>query len=71
MAKNLTLRRFANLESATVKEPQQLAAAVKDIEGLIDDPLFRTRIGRQFRFDQVDEAMAYEPVSGSRAILVA
>ena len=71
MGKNLTLRRFANLESATVSDPQKLAAALKAIEEFIQDPLFATRIGKEFRFDQIDEAMAFQSASGSRAILVA
>ena len=70
MAKNLTLRRFSNLESATVSDSEQLAAASRDIETLIDDPLLKTRIGREFRFDQIDEAMAYETEPGARAVLV-
>ena len=71
MGKNLTLRRFANLESAMVRDPQLLALAMKEIEELIDDPMFKTRIGKAFRFDQIDEAMAYETTPGSRAVLVA
>jgi NADPH:quinone reductase-like Zn-dependent oxidoreductase len=70
MEKNLTLRRFSNLESTTVSDPHQLAAARKEIEGFIDDPLFKTRIGKEFTFDQIDEAMAYETAPGSRAVLV-
>jgi NADPH:quinone reductase-like Zn-dependent oxidoreductase len=70
VGKNLTLRRFSNLESATVRDPQRLAAATKDIEGLIDDPLFKTRIGKTFSFEQIDQAMAYETTPGARALLV-
>ncbi|MDR3468464.1 MAG: zinc-binding dehydrogenase [Xanthobacteraceae bacterium] len=70
MGKNLTLRRFSNLETATVRDPQSLAAARKDIEGLIDDPLFRTRIGKEFSFEQIDDAMAYEATPGARALLI-
>ncbi len=71
MGKNLLLRRFSNLESPTVSNPQALVAATKEIEQLIDDPLFKTRIGREFRFDQIDEAMAFEAMPGARAVLVA
>lgn len=70
MGRNLIVRRFSNLESATVSKPDALAAAINDIEGLIDDPLFVTRIGKEFNFDQVYEAMSYEATSGARAILV-
>lgn len=70
MGKNLTLRRFANLESSTVSSRQALAVAMKEIEILIDDPLFKTRIGREFRFDEIDQAMSYEETPGARAVLV-
>ena len=70
MAKDLTLRRFSNLESPTVSDPAALAAAISEIEGLIDDPLLKTRIGREFRFDDIDQAMAFEESSGQRAVLV-
>ena len=70
MGKNLTLRRFSNLESATVSNSEQLAAAMKEIEGLIDDPLFETRIGEEFSLDQIDQAIAYETTPGARAVLV-
>ena len=70
MAKNLTLRRFSNLESATVSDSEQLAAASRDIETVIDYPLLKKRIQREFRSDQIDETMAYEIYLLDRALLV-
>lgn len=70
MGRNLTLTRFANLESATVRDPRQLALARKDIESMIDDSLFKTRIGKEFSFEQIGEAMAYEATPGNRALLI-
>lgn len=71
LTKNLVVKRFSNFESQTVKDPTKLTAALKELEGLIDEPMFRTRIGRQFAFDQISEAMNYESRSGDKAILVA
>src|SRR5450830_1710570 len=42
MIKNLTIRRFSNFESATVKQPARLVAALKVLQGLIADPMFAT-----------------------------
>jgi NADPH:quinone reductase-like Zn-dependent oxidoreductase len=70
MAKNLTMKRFSNFESATVKDPLKLAAALTELERLIDDPLFRTRGGQEFGFDQIDEAMRFETAPGAKAVLV-
>ncbi len=70
MAKNLVLKRFSNFASETVADPQRLAAAITYLEGVIDDPLFHTRIGKEFAFDQIDAAMAYEATPGAKAVLV-
>ena len=70
MMKNLTLKRFSNFESRTVKDHDKLVSALKALECVIDDPMFRTRIGKEFRFDQVDLAVAYESPDGAKAILL-
>ena len=70
LGRNLTLRRFSNLESGTVRDPNRLSAAMSDIESFVDDPLFRTRIGKEFGFAQIDEAMAHEAIPGARAVLL-
>ena len=69
MMRNLTLRRFSNFESPTVKDRGSLVAALDDLSGVIDEPPFRTRIGRVFGFDQIDAAMSYERVAGAKAAL--
>ena len=70
MAKNLVLKRFSNFASESVANPQRLTAAITYLEGVIDDPLFQTRVGKQFAFDQIDAAMAYEATPGAKAVLV-
>ena len=71
VAKNLTIKRFSVLETATLLDPEKLAAATRDIETLIDDPLLATRIGKEFSFDQIDDAMEYDSSAGFRPVLVA
>ena len=70
MAKNLVLKRFSNFASETVADPQRLTAAITYLEGVIDDPLFQTRAGKEFDFDHVDAAMSYEATPGAKAVLV-
>jgi NADPH:quinone reductase-like Zn-dependent oxidoreductase len=70
MWKNLTMKRFSNFESATVRDRDKLGAALSDLRGSIDDPLFTTRIGKEFPLEQVDEAMRFEPTPGAKAVLV-
>ncbi|MEJ2410823.1 MAG: zinc-binding dehydrogenase [Novosphingobium sp.] len=69
--KNLTIKRYSLLETETVLDPEKLAAATREIEALVDDPLLTTRIGKEFRLDQIDDAMAYHSSAGLRAVLVA
>ena len=34
----------------------------------IDEPLFRPRIGTEFRLDRIDQAMTYQSTDGARAL---
>jgi NADPH:quinone reductase-like Zn-dependent oxidoreductase len=71
MMKNLTMKRFSNFESATVKDEQNLIASLEYLGGVIEDPAFRTTFGESFPFEQIDAAMAYHSPGGAKAILVA
>jgi NADPH:quinone reductase len=71
MMKNLTLRRFSNFESRTVKDQARLMTALKTLESVIDDPMFRTRTGEDFKYEQIELAMSYGAGDGSKAVLVA
>jgi NADPH:quinone reductase len=68
MMKDLTMKRFSNFDSATVRDQQHLAAMLRDLENSIDTRSFRTSIGRKFELSEFDAAMTY--AGGGRAILV-
>jgi NADPH:quinone reductase-like Zn-dependent oxidoreductase len=70
MTKNLTMKRFSNFESPTVKDSERLNASMLDLQAQIDNPLFQTKIGREFAFDRIDEAMQFEAIPGAKAVLV-
>ncbi|NTZ83014.1 zinc-binding dehydrogenase [Burkholderia metallica] len=70
MMKDLSMQRFSNFESRTVREQERLVAALSALEGMIGDPVFRTRLGQEFSFDLIDDAMAYESIDGRKAILI-
>lgn len=70
MSRNLTLRRFSNFNTETVRNPLRRAAALADLEGVIGEPLLRTAIGKTFAFDEIEAALAYTDPSGARAVLV-
>lgn len=71
MMKNLTIRPFSNFNSRTVRDQDKLVAALAALGGVIDDPMFTTWIGKEFGYDQIEQAMAYETHEGAKAILVA
>jgi NADPH2:quinone reductase len=68
ISRNLTMRPFSNFGSATVRESGRLADALLELEQVGDHPLLRTCIGSRFRFDQIETAMAYEGIAGSKAV---
>ena len=70
MAKNLTMKPFSNFNSATVRDRAKLQHALTYLEKHIADPLFRTKVGRTFCLNQIQEAMAYEADPGAKAILL-
>lgn len=70
MGKDLTLRRFSNFDTPAVRNPQALETAMRELEAMVGDPLFRTRVGRAFALDAVDAAMAYETSPGAKAMFV-
>ena len=71
MAKNLTMKTFSNFNSATVRDTSKLREALEYLQTQIADPLFRTKVGKTFSFEQIHEAMAYETQPGAKAVLLA
>jgi hypothetical protein len=71
MAKNLTMKTFSNFNSATVRDKAKLREALEYLHTQIADQLFRTKIEKTFRLDQIREAMAYETQPGAKAVLLA
>lgn len=69
LTRNLAIRKFSNFESQTVKDPHRLRTAFEEFAGLIDDPLFATRVGREFSFAEIEPAMTFEMEPGVKAIL--
>jgi hypothetical protein len=56
--------------SRTVKEHEALISALKSLEDVIDDPLFTTRLGKEFRYHEIGLAMTYESPEGRKAVLI-
>lgn len=67
--KNITIRPFANMNTETVKNPEKLAKALKDIGELIHMPHFKTKTGKRFQLAEINDALEYSGGGGKKAIL--
>jgi len=70
MLKDLTMRRFSNFESPTVRDAKSLAKMLEDLEGCIGDPMFRTYAGQEFGLSEFDAAMEYNGAGSRKAVFV-
>ena len=67
--KNITIRPFSNFNTETVKDPNNLEKAVKEIGELLHLPHFKTKIGKKFRLEEINDALAYSGGNGKKAVL--
>lgn len=67
--KNTIIKPFANTSTETVKDPNKLAQALKEIGKLIHQPHFKTKIGQRFKLEEINEAISYVSVNGGKAVL--
>lgn len=67
--KNVTIKPFANTATETVRDPGKLAKAIVDIAEVIHLPHFRTKVGKEFSLEEVNEAIAFKVENGRKAIL--
>ncbi|WP_216848944.1 zinc-binding dehydrogenase [Pedobacter sp. L105] len=68
-SKGITIKPFGNFRTETVQNPQNLAAALAAIGELIHLPHFKTKIGKKFKLEEINEALLYSPENGEKAIL--
>jgi NADPH2:quinone reductase len=67
--KNIIIRPFSNLNTDTVKNPENLEKALKEIEKLLYLPHFKTKTGKRFMFEEIDDALTYSGANGKKAVL--
>jgi len=67
--KNIIIRPFSNFNTETVKNPENLAKAVKEISGLLHLPHFKTKTGKRFRLEEIEDALTYNGGNGKKAVL--
>ncbi len=66
----LNITGFGNFTSKTVQDPQRLEEALKDLALIIDMPHFKTKVGKRFTFEEIDEALRFSSQKGEKAVLL-
>ncbi len=69
LMRGIALRGFGNFKSPTVQDSSKLAQALKDISAIIHMPHFKTKAGKQFKLEEVNEALKYTGENGEKAVL--
>jgi NADPH:quinone reductase-like Zn-dependent oxidoreductase len=67
--KNLTLKFYSNFRSKTVQDITLLEQAIQEINGFIHMPHFKTTLGKRFKPEEINEAIAYAPGKGQKAVI--
>ncbi|CAM4046062.1 NADPH:quinone reductase [Pedobacter westerhofensis] len=71
LIKGITIKGFSNFNTATVQDHDQLALALEEISKIIHMPHFKFKSGKDFQFEQVNEALAFVSSDGGKATLLA
>ncbi len=57
ITKTLVMKGFSNFASATVMDRQRLAEALAELSSMSDHPAFKTKLGQEFRLDEIGAVM--------------
>lgn len=70
LMRGIVIKGFSNFRTPTVQDPRNLEMALWNISSIIDQPYFKTKLGRCFSFDQVNEAIQFSSHDGRKTVLV-
>ena len=65
----ITIKRFSNFNMSTVQNPNNLEQALTDIISIINMLQFKTKIGKKFKLEEVNEALAFSSSTGGKVVL--
>ncbi len=69
LMKGITIKGFSNFRTKTVQDPSLLQNALRDISELMKMPHSKTKTGRTFTFEEVNEALQFSSSAGGKAVL--
>ena len=67
--RGITIKGFGNFRSETVQNPEKLDEALADISNILYMPHFKTKVGKGFTLDEINEALAFSSTGGGKAVL--
>lgn len=70
LMRGITIQGFSNFRTPTVRDDENLAAALSDISQVIHMPHFKTKTGKQFSFREANEALAFSSQEGKAALAI-
>jgi NADPH2:quinone reductase len=69
LMRGLTIRPFSNFKTNTVQDVHQLANALSAIREIIQMPHFTTKIGQEFKLEEITAALQFVADDGGKAVL--
>ncbi|WP_299285021.1 zinc-binding dehydrogenase [uncultured Mucilaginibacter sp.] len=69
LMKGITIKGFGNFRTKTVQNQQHLEKALKDIAEIIEMPHFKTKAGKKFSFEDINDALVFSSPIGEKAVL--
>ncbi len=69
LMKGITIKGFGNFTSATVTDTKKLEEALTDLSKIINMPHFKTKVGKKFKLEEIDEALNSIYEDGKKAVL--
>ncbi len=70
LMRGITIKGFGNFRTRTVQDPQRLEQALQDISSIIDMPHFKTKTGKKFTLEEINDALLFSSDSkNGKAVL--
>lgn len=69
LMKALTIKGFGNFTSETVQDPKKLEKALNNLSDIITMPHFKTKVGKIFKLEEINDALQFSSDNGSKAVI--
>ena len=66
----LTLTYFSISRSLIVLDPEKLNNSLMGLSKIINQPHFKTKVGKKYKMEDINEAMRYSSNKGDKAVIL-